>query len=80
MAFLSTNKVEKIIKKICSNRWQVKQNSVLYNHREEVRQMSESEKEALRELLLFLADHPELVETIVMKPNKILKQGKHQKT
>lgn len=42
--------------------------------------MDDKEKEALREMLLFLAEHPELVETIVMKPNKVLKQGKRQKS
>lgn len=40
--------------------------------------MSDEEKEALRELLLFLADHPELVETITVKPNKVIRQGKRQ--
>lgn len=35
----------------------------------------DKEKEALRDLLLFLADHPELVETLVVKPNKVIKQS-----
>ncbi len=40
----------------------------------------DKEKEALRDLLLLLADHPELVETLIVKPNKVIKQGLKSKT
>ncbi len=40
--------------------------------------MDDKEKEALREILLLLADHPEFVETLIVKPNKVLKQGQHK--
>ena len=39
--------------------------------------MSETNKEALQELLKLIADHPELADriTITIKPNKVLQGG-----
>ena len=37
--------------------------------------MDGEKRKALREVLLILAENPELVESIHLKPNKILKQS-----